>query len=419
MAKNITKKHVHAGSILLLKSSKKTLNWVVCVLLGVIIVELFLYLIVSSTGDRKSQNSKLTAERFFTQCSNQRDWRTCYGKLFKQLVKNQDIQYAVAVIHNLQHLDARTRDCHIPAHYSAIAAVEKDPTHWQNFIKKLNISDCNYGFLHGTLEGLSEFDPNFQLDAESIPKICEIFADGNLTKDTEQGCSHAMGHILLGQTCTKTVEEGIRKSVDVCSALPSSFRIECYSGVFMESFTRDNLAVHCNTPHIAWGTEPEIKREEEICNSYTGEAAIGCWYKISYMYNALSPHNPPFVYEKCSRAPNSIAVLECYLNAAEHEMIYKEDADREYFASICKPLEKDDASYRKCYRNVTGSIIYASSKFAPRAIEFCYAMKKEFQGSCFSQLTNLLIRKVNLSERLNYCQLLPETFRSSCIGNSK
>ncbi|HVZ66868.1 MAG TPA: hypothetical protein VG917_01270 [Patescibacteria group bacterium] len=321
---------------------------------------------------------------FINKCSSVSDWRTCYGVEFSNFVRTHEIDSTLSLLNTIEDLDPKTRDCHILAHYISSAVVKKDPKDWKVLLSKVNIIACNYGFIHGSIEGLSLYDKSFEITPMNIPNICKQISQIRKNNNSDQGCAHIMGHILLAEKCDESIDTGIKKTVGECSLLPQTLQHECFAGVFMESFTRDNLVAECNTEHVAWATDYFASQQELVCRQYTGNTASSCWQEISHIYNALYPNQPDKVFEACNRAPNRTDMVYCYQHAVQSLALYQ-NADRMYYSSLCSPFT-NVPNYKACYKNVVTSLITASIKLEAKAIDFCNSINPKYQNDCIQDL---------------------------------
>ncbi|HVT01086.1 MAG TPA: hypothetical protein VHE53_02510 [Patescibacteria group bacterium] len=335
-------------------------------------------------GNNNTNYTKL----FVTKCKNTQTWRTCYGEKLSSFVKTNTIDSTLLLLNDIENQDPKTRDCHILAHYISSAVVEKNPKDWRKLLQKVNIAACNYGFVHGSIEGLSRYDKSFEINPKNIPGICEQI--NNISKaNSDQGCAHIMGHILLSEQCDQSVEEGLKTTISECDELPINLQHECYAGAFMESFTRDNLNSECNTPHIPWGTEAIAMQQENTCLQYSGKQADSCWQEISHIYNALFPNNPERVYGECQHAPTKENTIYCYHHAV-FTLVLNESADKKYFASLCEPFLNYEPNYTTCYKDIVMSLISASSKFETKAKQFCNSLDHRYTNFCLATLDNTI-----------------------------
>lgn len=373
-----------------------------------IILELFFLI---SPKFQSPINIKTFVTESFNECGNKDNWRDCYGRKMTEITKKHDFALTLKVISELQKQDEKVNDCHILAHYSAISAVEKDPGKWQNILKLVELSDCNYGYIHGSLEGLSRVDPNFLINARTIPKICAQIADIKGSKGADQGCAHIMGHLTLASFCDKNLNTSLEKAVKVCSSVTNSLQHECFAGIFMESFTRDNLSVHCETPKASWDEEL-VHNQEVICKSFNGEASISCWQEISHLYNSLFPDDPASVYKACTKAEAPEKISACYLHAVA--TLIRGPEEKKYLKSICQPVANNSQAHHACISYALGSILTASINSLPRALLFCQSHDEDSQEPCFDGIMRSIKNKTTGPDRIKACKELPTKYQEHC-----
>ncbi len=360
------------------------------------------------------QNVDIHAKNITDLCINKENWRSCYGEAYRELVKEIGFENSLKTLPLIQVQDPKTRDCHILAHYSTAAAIEQNPKIWRDILKNVNLSDCNYGYVHGTLEALSHHDPSFAINTATIPNICHQIDQIKQGQGAEQGCAHIMGHILLSLQCEIGVEPGLKETINQCAELSQNLQPECYAGAFMESFTRDNLAAECQMDRIPTNEET-VANQERICLSYEGEAAKGCWQEISHMYNSLHPNDPMAIYNRCTKAQEEDSTLKCYQHAVG-SLVHKEEYTSSYFLSICEPLKNTKEAYLRCTGTAVGTLMTASIKFLDRALDFCLSYPQDIQPACFNSLIQGIKRKTDKeSSRKEACMRLPTKYYNSCI----
>lgn len=381
------------------------------ILFAGIILELFFLL---SPKFQSQKNIKTFVADSFSECADKDNWRNCYGKKIATLTKTYDFALALNAISELQARDEKVNDCHILAHYAAISAVEKDPGQWQDILKLVDLSDCNYGYIHGALEGLSRVDPNFLINERTIPKICAQVTAIKRSPGSDQGCAHIMGHLTLAGFCNKDITKAVDSAVNVCSLVNDTLQHECFAGIFMESFTRDNLVAHCESSKVAWDEELIIK-QEELCKAYEGEASISCWQEISHLYNAYYPNDPEMVYKKCLGANDPKKISSCYFHAVA--TLIQGPTDTSYLRAICQPLIENYSNYTSCTTQATGAIMTASINSVEKAVAFCRAYSENVQTNCVENIIRKIKNKTRGTERINACNKLPPEYASDCTNN--
>lgn len=374
-------------------------------LFSLCIVLFVIFFFLHATKD-VSRLTESDVKMLFVNCGKSPGWRGCYSNKFQQLTQHHSLEYVLSVLTRLQNKDLKTRDCHVIAHRIITTEMQKDPMQWRRLLIKLPLLACNYGYIHGIIEGRSRYDTNFILDTKTIPEICESFANKN-DRATELTCIHIIGHSLLVQ------EKGdIKKAVKQCAKLSSNFHYDCYSGVFMENFTRDNLVIHGLATYVPW-TEEFVRSQEKLCNEYLSLAAKGCWFVIATLYHRLAPYNPQKVFEYCSHAPNREFQDACY-HLGISNLSQKESVTDTYFVSLCE-VYSDETRKNGCVHTIAQSLIQASTRYISRVLHYCKIIDSVFKKTCYDALVEYIRPRLTENEFSKLCKSIPPTYQKSCI----
>lgn len=366
-------------------------------------------LLLASFLDKKTKNDKVTflAKTIVATCREDRGWRNCYGNELAKIDKKEPLLYTLSVMDEIQNIDDKTRDCHILAHKIAGEEVAKDPAKWLDILASIDQNYCQYGFIHGVLEGRERFDSNFELSSKTIPQICGAIVSKSHVGGSDQTCAHIMGHILLAENYGD-----IKKSVDTCRQIDNKLQHECFGGVFMENFTRDNLVSHGVSQYIPWNWDT-VLNQEKLCKEYPGGPAGGCWQEISHLYNHLYPNQPASVYELCQRAGSEEFVNFCYQHAVATLILVK-DPDTKYLESLCQKYEKQYNESIKCVTNVVRPLINSSVKFSDLALNYCGVVSSNYKPYCYNLIADLLKVRVSSGELETICSKIPESYKRIC-----
>lgn len=373
--------------------------------LTVLVLIKFSTIFIDQTFIRKNSDNLKMSKEIAEKCIKVPDWMECYGKEFADIVKTQDVTAAQNLFPQLQELDSKTRDCHIIAHRMMDAAVEKSKGNWRQYIKLISPSQCNYGFVHGLLEGASEFDPKFKLDTPTISEICTLMMNSSGASGTDQGCAHAVGHLLLAEACGD-----VASAVSICESLDKNLRFQCFAGTFMENFTQDNIASHCGLEKKPLD-EKLIADQENLCLSYFGEEQTACWMETSHLYGFQNPADPQKIFESCKRAPEESDAAACYMHASA-SLATRNTEDRVYLSSICQPLLGTDY-FQGCTRTVVFSLLGASTSFSKVAADFCSVVPEQYINSCYSRIVEYALGRKS-DDRRKICEFLPKQYKNKC-----
>lgn len=348
-------------------------------------------------------------QSLLAKCSETEQWSNCYSNMFSALAKEYDLDFTLKLLKEIDTKDQRVTDCHVIAHKIMGEEVAKHPDRWKELLRLVDPNICNYGFVHGVIEGKTRVDPTFKLDAKTIPEFCQVMLTMKESRGVDQACAHIIGHILLVQ------ERGsIDNAVKICQAVPNYLQKECASGIFMENFTRENLVAHGIAEFIPWD-DHTISEIEKICRHYDGNIAYGCWQEISHLYNERSRLIPELVLKDCKNAPTEILQKACYLHGVA-TFIQNPKANDEFFSSLCTVFS-DSSFVEQCMAIAVKSLLNSSLTPSKAAISFCLSQKKR-NGECFAMINDFLSMKLDRREVQTYCSNVPKLYRNYCAGNA-
>lgn len=306
-------------------------------------------------------------------CRDETAYDHCYQEKLSQIAKVNGLVFSRQVLEQLWDIDDRTRSCHAIAHRIALAQIEKLPSSWDKLLATIDPQACSGGFFHGILEGHTRFDSSFQITDEQITKLCDR-QDGAYSQGS---CLHIMGHLLLVEHYPN-----LKKAIAFCDGLtlPS---YECYSGIFMENITRQNLNEHGLASQITW-TKESSQTYEQLCASYQGEAAKACWGNMGFMYAAVYNDDADKVYELCSKASREVLQTNCYMRAVEK--IAVTGASQSQINSLCNPYKNDQIHLTHCMVRVVSAMLTSSVKFYDRGTNFCAVLPNIYQKPCYEEI---------------------------------
>lgn len=360
---------------------------VASVLLAVVVLTLLVFALqktLKGPQDEKNTSAALqtTIDKIVGRCKDNDNYVKCYKKQFGELSKVYDLPYLQHVLTVLWSIDERTRSCHALAHTIALAQVEKTASSWSQMLGTIDPQACSGGFFHGILEGHARFDPTFELTKSYIESLC-----GNKdNKYSEGSCIHIFGHLLLVES-----NGDIAKATAICNSLMLSSNDQCYSGVFMENMTKENLSVHGLATQSKW-TQASLPTFEELCLGYKGKAANGCWGEMGHMYAAVYNDDPQIVFDSCERALQKEFSTNCYLHAVTKMSVTSNSQSN--VNGICKSYE-GSTLFDTCVNRLIDALLKASPRFYERGEKFCQSLSSESQINCFENL-----KHKKLSEKL-------------------
>jgi hypothetical protein len=358
----------------------------------------------------KEQTIKKESQSILAQCTQKDHWSNCYSDMFSRLAKEYDLNFTLEILEAINKKDQRLTDCHVIAHKIMTEEVEKHPDKWQQLLKIVDPNICNYGFIHGIIEGKMRVDPTFTLNPKTIPSFCEAMLTEKGSRGVDQTCAHIVGHVILVQTHADIVE-----AVKICQSIPVYLQKECASGIFMENFTRENLVAHGIAEFVPWDDQT-IAEIENICRQYDGNIAYGCWQEISHLYNHRARLTPYLVLQDCKHAPSETLQKACFLHAVA-TFIQNPSFDISDFASVCTVFS-DNSFVGQCMSTAVKSLLNSSIEPRKAAISFCLAQKKR-KNECFYMIHDFLSMKLKKREIQSYCSNVPKNYRPYCLGDKR
>ena len=343
--------------------------------IGLLILGLTVLIITPSFRRTNIDLVNLQADKIALACQKIGSYENCYEEQFTDLTQRKDLFFSQKVLYKLWEIDSRTYVCHVIAHRISLAQVRKDPASWRKILNSIDPQSCSGGFYHGILEGHASFDPNFELNGAQIDKLCRdkgsVYSEGS--------CIHILGHILLVQ-----FNGEISKAIGVCKHISLSSSGQCYSGIFMENMTKQNLSEHGIAKPFNW-TKDSLKDMEKVCFQQEGDAANGCWGQMGHMYAAVYNDEPEIVFDACKKAPQKEFSTNCYLYAVAKISVTRDSQSN--INSICRVYE-GSTFFDTCVGRVISSLLQTSPKFYERGKKFCQSLSSKSQIKCFENLNH-------------------------------
>ena len=228
------------------------------------------------------RTEKQLADQFVEKCANVVEFRRCYTALFKETALNQEQEYLLATLREVQALDRRANDCHYVAHEITYSAIKKNVDKWMERLKTMDLYWCSTGFLHGTIVSLGVDKEEDFGQISRLDEFCQDMMRDQYDKNfIEESCYHSTGHVYIIEN-----QGAIDPALEQCKLYSTeNQRFHCYAGVFMESVQRDALVDHGLASPNSWKWE-ELERQEEICRKYSGPQATACWMEMWPLYKA-------------------------------------------------------------------------------------------------------------------------------------
>ncbi len=299
------------------------------------------------------------------------------------------------------------------AHGIGWGSYKRDPENWRALIQNMN-SSCNYGAIHGVLEGYIKSLPDKSLKREVIGSICG--------ENPRADCNHIIGHLLLVQT-----DADVDKALDLCEvftdARQNSF---CISGVFMEYQTALNLVAHDLVPKSWLNWAPRLPELEKLCRSYGGKQAEGCWEEIIHVALVAFNNDPSRTWALCNSAQVPNGAKRCKRHSIGVIGASK-NFDLPSLKSMCSIPQKNqkneaqsDPSFEaECSPALVSSALSTIPTGVPEAVSFCGSLAPKFQPSCFSMIGAMAFSSEIIKNELqNACKNVAPDLQNYCLGVS-
>lgn len=382
------------------------------ILVFIIVLDLFFLFQFQSADaqeEAKKEQSKVVAlaERIEEACQKDSSKGNCYTDMFMKIGKDYDLSLSLKILKELGTDRGRLRDCHVIAHKLMIEEVRKQPQKWEELLKIVDPNICNYGFIHGIIEGKTQVDPTFELSPATIPSFCAAMLEKKAERGVDQTCSHIVGHVLLVQT-----KGDVDKAIKICLGIPLTLQKECASGIFMENFTRENLVAHGIAEAVPWD-DVTISTTEELCNQYEKEIAAGCWQEISHLYNHRAQKDSKLVLKDCMKAPQMALRQSCYLHSVA-TAIQNPQATKDYYNKLCSVF--DDRSFEtQCHYTAVKALLNSSVQPSKNAITYCSSLSSEAE-ECFRIIHYYLNERLSKDLLTDYCSNADRRYRQLCTG---
>lgn len=362
------------------------------------------------TSAKTVDQISITAQSFAQKCVGADSKELCFVEQFRPYTTQHTFEQAVQVLHRLQLIDPAARGCHLISHVISTTEAEKDLSKWKDLLAKVDSNDCTGGFIHGVIEAVSSADPNFHLDGKTITDVCTYVKNtqGGLG---ESNCSHIMGHIALAETAAD-----IPKALKICDQINPNQQFECFSGVYMENMTRDNLLSHGVGEKLPWN-KGVINSQEQLCQKaqiYSVDNVRACWREMAHMYAFSNDNKPPKVYELCQHAPTPRSRQDCYLHAVGI-MTVSTSFNPDNLKEVCAPFTNSKTDYLSCTEWAMGSMLTSSLNFIDRVTQLCSLAPNDYQLQCFNSIGQRLASQLKDKSKIaEVCQKLPNQFIDVC-----
>lgn len=335
----------------------------------------------------------------------------CYAQELTRILQEKNFEYSLQVLAVLQERDPMKRDCHATAHLMAASEVARDPGKWKELLSAIDPEYCGGGFLHGIIEGLARGDPSFDFDNPGlIQEICAQVRESRATSFGRRTCTHIMGHILLVEKVGN-----VPAAISVCSGLSQGTQYDCYFGVFMETYTKENLVAHgLAALPVVWD-DAMVKNLETLCKTQSGLARKACWLNLPQITINVYGNNPADMYASCYSILPIEYREECYLKAVDTMASVANWPKVERKTDFCSFFKNNEEELLRCIDVVLSAIAETSPELVERAVVTCETLSLVLQDVCFSMFGRQLGYRISAQMQKELCLRVPARFRETCL----
>ncbi len=350
-------------------------------LLGILIIS-YSRNFVPQFFSKVSNSTGTVASRIQNSCSGDvtsyGNKETCYSKEFEKVAEKSGPEFSFTVLYILQQKDPEAKGCHLISHGIGEGSYRREPNKWKTLVQNMP-TICNYGGIHGVIQGYIGSLPNKSLTKEIIPTICGATPRAD--------CNHIIGHLLLVETDAK-----VDKALDLCEVfIDIRQRDFCHTGVFMEYETALNLIAHDLAPKSWLNWPARLGEIEKLCYAQVGERAIACWEEIVHVALVKFNNNPKMIFDFCDKSPVAEGAKRCKRHSLGI-MAASKNFDLTSLKYICSIPQKDKKNYpnfeMECYGNLVSSALSTIPTMVPEAVSFCNSLDTKFKASCLSMIEN-------------------------------
>ena len=217
----------------------------------------------------------------------------CIGASFFERSGDDAVTSALLDLKGLIDADPdQVFDCHNVAHYLG-----------RNLALTVNIDDlvaaedgtCNYGLIHGSLEGFAQVADTETFDLH-VASVCVQFDTGSVLR---HNCVHGLGHALL----IRAGHAGFEAMSDECLVFTPVDRTDCFTAVMM-AYSGSGTSL---SDDVQIDIDPLSPAEvDSACIGLDESFKRKCWEGLWQLYPyAAASDLSPIVDEACRAAPGA------------------------------------------------------------------------------------------------------------------
>jgi len=376
----------------------------------------FCFLMLSST----KFSVDILATKILSKCATAPVRLYCYEAEIPKLMSTNTMEDVFAVTKKVQDEDTSFLYCHNLAH--KLSEIESKKIGWKDTALHCPLAMCNYGCLHGAFaqrfRGDVLTDTQLETVLPEILSVCEP-REGYTPTDIDLAmCYHGIGHLAMFVTGGKP-----DRAISICEKIKTksvgiSYTRLCIEGAFMTVFQGG-----IDPEDIALVRDIKPTRENIVpfCAKYPAYWDI-CRHE-SYALYFDDKKTPEDLVKFCSYAINRQMKEYCYLGVIGifTTQAFSESNGLEQLDRFCKGLPGEDIGL--CFKGSALRLLQVDPiRYVNSAKELCNLSELIGDAECYKAMVHyadFIFGTTHMPERENYCQALPDKWKSSCLDNQK
>lgn len=242
-------------------------------------------------------------------------------------------------------------DCHAAYHVIGRVVGKSTKEPWVAF--KSGSTNCNYGYVHGVVEGLLDTVTDPETAADELVKLC-LPPEGTTGKDTaaiEGNCEHGAGHALL-----RLVKDAPLALQDCRSAFAEpkfapTAAATCADGVFME---------YANAP----ATYGSIDGGTDLCDKVAQDFKKTCWMNMGaiWLQSSTGAQDILKAFTNCEQATGYVEECATAIGSVGTFQVLAQSASTQEVMNLCTKVSP--ITELGCWKGVARGLTSASAQGA-------------------------------------------------------
>lgn len=248
--------------------------------------------------------------------------QNCTIEATREMVESKGLKAALDWVSSSE-FEVTRYNCHAIHHAVGVDSGRKNYPEFPELVT----ADCQYGYLHGTLQGLAtelSYDESGRVGETAFDKMlywldkgskhCHTIEDlGGDSPSNVRGakseCLHALGH---GAAVIEFAD--LLKVLEACAEFGGEVVEACSDGAMME-YADDVWAragwVHWDAGYTSVETEFDSASASDLCLKVPSVVEKPCWLRLGNLIGPIVKGDPGKIDKTCSSAPTDAYVQEC------------------------------------------------------------------------------------------------------------